>query len=199
MTNMHLNEIDELRNLSQYEDFFLQHYVLLCSFARRYVGRVDVAEDIVSETFVKIWEKRNSLKITTSFKSYLYQSVMNNALMYLRKQKNEIRIDDLTEFGNARERNLSFTVEDHAFIRKLEWENFYDQVLGAIEQLPPQQKQVFKLKRFEGKRNQDIAILLDISVKTVEMHLSKAMNKLRETFRDSNLPNLLFIFGQKYT
>ena len=69
---------------------FREYYVSLCAYSRRYVGRKDVAEEIVSDTFMKIWENRERIEINTSIKAYLFNAVCNNSLNYLRKLKRKI-------------------------------------------------------------------------------------------------------------
>ena len=83
--------VSGLRNGDEkvYIFLFKEYYVPLCAYSRRYVGRKDIAEEIVSETFMKIWENRNKLKIENSVKSYLFQAVCNNSLYFLRKLKKE--------------------------------------------------------------------------------------------------------------
>ena len=85
---------------------FREYYVSLCSYSRRYVGRKDVAEEIVSDTFLKIWETRESLQINTSVKAYLFQAVCNNSLNYLRKLKKEQTLDEY--FLETSSENIGF-------------------------------------------------------------------------------------------
>ncbi len=175
-----------------YISLFREYYVSLCSYSRRYVGRKDIAEEIVSDTFLKIWETRESLKINTSVKAYLFQAVCNNSLNYLRKLKKEEVLDEYF-LGTASE-NIGFaSISDEVEEQSLTMENINSKIEEAVTQLPEQQQRVFRLKRFEGKKNKEVAEIMGLSVKTVEMHLSKATLNLRKTLKDYLPAFLLFL------
>ena len=175
-----------------YISLFREYYVALCSYARRYVGRKDVAEEIVSETFLKIWETRGSLQINTSVKAYLFQAVCNNSLSYLRKLKKDLVLDEY--FMDTVSENIGFsTIADEMDEQSLTMENTNAKIIEAINQLPEQQQKVFRLKRFEGKKNKEVAEILGLSVKTVEMHLSKATLNLQQKLKDYLPSFLLFL------
>jgi RNA polymerase sigma-70 factor, ECF subfamily len=172
---------------------FREYYVSLCSYSRRYVGRKDIAEEIVSETFLKIWENRRSIKITTSVKAYLFQAVCNNSLNFLRKLKTEIHFEDF--FQTTESENIAFEsnlaeIEEQSMIL----ENIDRKIEEAVNQLPGQQQKVFRLKRFEGKKTKEIAEIMGLSVKTIEMHLSNATLNLRQNLKDYLPAFLLFMF-----
>lgn len=168
---------------------FREYYVSLCSYSRRYVGRKDVAEEIVSDTFMKIWENRVTLKINTSIKAYLFQAVCNNSLNYLRKLKAE---NSLTEyFQESASENLGFAATwDEVEEQSLIMDDIAQKIEEAVSQLPEQQQRAFRLKRFEGKKNKEVAEIMGLSVKTIEMHLSKATLHLRHDLK-SYLPSFL--------
>lgn len=172
---------------------FREYYVSLCSYSRRYVGRKDIAEEIVSETFLKMWENRSSLKITTSIKAYLFQAVCNNSLNFLRKLKSEIHFEDF--FQATESENIAFESSfEEIEERSLIIENMDQKIEDAVSQLPEQQQKVFRLKRYEGKKTKEIAEVMGLSVKTIEMHLSKATLNLRRNLKDYLPTFLLFIF-----
>jgi len=70
-------------NRQVFESLFREYYSALCAYSKLVVKRNDIAEDIVQELFYKIWNKKNSLNITTSLKSYIYRSVYNNSIDYI--------------------------------------------------------------------------------------------------------------------
>ena len=175
-----------------YISLFREYYVSLCAYSRRYVGRKDVAEEIVSDTFLKIWESRASLQINTSVKSYLFQAVCNNSLNYLRKLKKEETLDEY--FMETTSENIGFaSISEEIDEQSLAMESMNEKIEEAVCLLPVQQQKVFRLKRFEGKKNKEIAEILGISVKTVEMHLSKATLALRQKLKDYLPAFLLFL------
>ena len=171
---------------------FREYYVSLCSYSRRYVGRKDVAEEIVSDTFLKIWENRRSLKFNTSVQAYLFQAVCNNSLNHLRKLKNEIHLEEY--FRETLSENIAFeATSDEIEEQSLIMENLDRKIEEAVSQLPEQQQKVFRLKRFEGKKTKEIAEIMGLSVKTIEMHLSKATFHLRENLKNYLPSFLLFL------
>lgn len=175
-----------------YISLFRTYYIPLCAYSRRYVGRKDVAEEIVSDTFLKIWENKASIQIHSSVKSYLFQAVCNNSLYYLRKLKNDAVLDDY--FMETASENIAFSIladeiEDHS----LTMENINSRMEEAINQLPEQQQKAFRLKRLEGKKNKEVAEIMGISIKTVEMHLTKATLTLRLKLKDYLPSFLLFL------
>lgn len=174
-----LREGDEDAYISLFKDF----YIGLCAYSRRYVGRKDIAEEVVSETFFKIWENRKTLEIRCSVKAYLFQAVANNSLNCLRKLKREDRLEDYfnsTEQGNIGFEEPSGDIAEQSLLM----EELTARIEDAVNQLPPRQQMAFRLKRYDGKKNREIAVQMGLSVKTVEMHLSKAMLSLRQSLKD---------------
>jgi len=175
-----------------YISLFREYYVSLCSYSRRYVGRKDISEEIVSDTFLKIWENREKLNINISVKAYLFQAVCNNSLNYLRKLKEEEVLDEYfqeTTAGNIGFADDSVELEEQSLIL----EDINEKIEEAVSLLPEQQQRAFRLKRFEGKKTKEVAELMGLSVKTIEMHLSKATLNLRKRLKDYLPAFLLFL------
>jgi RNA polymerase sigma-70 factor, ECF subfamily len=171
---------------------YREYYVALCSYSRRYVGRKDIAEEIVSDTFLKIWENRGTIQITTSVKAYLFHAVCNNSLNHLRKLKKEEILDEY--FLETASENIGFaSVSEEIDERSLTMESINEKIEEAVRLLPEQQQKVFRLKRFEGKKNREVAEIMGLSIKTVEMHLSKATLNLRQKLQDYLPSFLLFL------
>lgn len=175
-----------------YISLFREYYVALCSYARRYVGRKDIAEEIVSDTFLKIWENKETIRINTSIKSYLFQAVCNNSLYYLRKLKKDLVLDDF--FQGTESENIGFAliaedIDEHS----LTMDNIHSKIVEAVNLLPEQQQRAFRLKRFEGKKNKEVAEIMGLSIKTVEMHLSKATHNLQKALKNYLPAFLIFM------
>jgi RNA polymerase sigma-70 factor, ECF subfamily len=171
---------------------FREYYVSLCSYSRKYVGRKDIAEEIVSDTFMKIWEARDKIKINSSVKAYLFHAVFNNSIYYLRKLRNENKL--VTFFRDPTFDNIGFAeIADEIDESSIMIDNITLKLEEVINQLPTQQQKVFRLKRFEGKKLKEIAEVMGLSVKTVEMHLSKASINLKEKLKDYIPSFLLFL------
>ena len=171
---------------------FREYYVSLCAYSRRYVGRKDVAEEIVSDTFMKIWENRERLEINTSIKAYLFNAVCNNSLNYLRKLKSKNNIVDY--FKETISENIGFeSISEDIEEQSLIMENMGQKIEEAVLRLPEQQQKVFRLRRFDGKKTKEVAEMMGLSVKTIEMHLSKATLHLRENLKEYLPSFLLFL------
>lgn len=191
MANTHeLDDYDLLRRLSEDDEaamevLFKRHYALVSYAIYNLVKDPGTTEDLAQEVFMEIWKRRDSLVINSSFKAYLRRSAVNKTLNYLRDKKNwrneeisEIQFEISTEPGKTLE-----TTE-------------LEQIVGhAIEQLPERCQLIFKLSRVEEKSYQEIADELNISVKTVENQIVKALRMLRDALRpymDSGLLLLLW-------
>ena len=173
---------------------FEEYYVSLCAYSRRYVGRKGhCRRKLFRKLFFKVWENRKTLEIHSSVKSYLFQAVANNSLHQLRKLKREEKIEDY--FSGTEHENIGFTeVAENVTEQSLLVQELNARIEDAIIQLPPQQQTAFRLKRYEGKKNKEIAGEMGIAVKTVEMHLSKAMLYMRNNLKEYLPTFLLFMF-----
>ncbi len=155
-----------------YRGIFLEYYPPLTYYANKMINDLDVAKEIVQEVFVRIYEKRYALHIDTSFKSYLYKAVYNSCLNHInhiniRDHHHQIIRDDLTEFSSV--------VDDEMNRNELE-----HRIYSEIEKLPGQCRKIFKMNRFDGLSNHEIAEQLHLSKRTVETQISKAMKTLRK-------------------
>ena len=156
------------------EVLFRKYYAALCKSLYKVLRDATIAEDIVQEVFLKVWEKRESLQMDEAVQSYLYRSCYNTALNFLKQQKRNTDIDSLelsVAGADTAEKDLSF-LEAEA------------EILKAIDALPPKTKLVFSLSRFEELSYKEIAERLDISVKSVEKHMGIALQRLRENLKD---------------
>src|SRR4030042_5101155 len=155
-----------------YKSVFYEYYPLLTYFANRYVNDMEVAKEIVQDLFVKLYEKRFSLNIDLSFKSYLYKSVYNSCINYLNQTA-------LREQHHRQIKNLTNeqTVLTDDIMNMVELEK---KIYSEIEKLPAQCKRVFKMNRFDGLSNSEIASRLKLSKRTIETQISKALRILRK-------------------
>ena len=149
---------------------FNSYFSVLVAFANKYVSDLDLAKEIVQVVFVKLFEKRNALEISVSIKSYLYKMVYNDCLNAIKGKK------IATEHCSRYARQMDLEVDFQDVMEQTEKEL---RIFKAIEQLPPQCKLIIQQSRFEGKKNQVIANELNISIRTVETQISKALKLLR--------------------
>jgi len=159
-----------------YELLFKKYYPQLCNHAVRFVYSKEIAEDIVSDLFVNLWRKKHYENITTSYRAYLYQSLRNTILNYLK-----------SDFGkrNKAVAEISKTEEDiselHNPQKILLFDELFQKIQEVVQDFPPQCRKVFLLSRFEGRKNKEIAEDLGIKLKTVEAHIMKALGILRSS------------------
>ena len=128
-----------------------------------------LAEEVIQDVFLRLWENEDRFHQITEFERYLYRSVGNESLNKLRNQKTQSKHYD----------QLSKAVSPEFVNTLLEEEELKRKIARAIENLPPQCKTVFKMNRFEGLKYRQIAEELQISEKTVEGHIAKALKILR--------------------
>lgn len=165
-----------------FDAVFRQWYAPLCRYACRLAdGDMDEAEDLVQQTFVKLWEYRGRLDVSWSLKAYLYKTVHNACLNRLRAGKVRSKYLDY----NAQQLNDMYTPPDDTSPELLE------RFQRAMEALPPQCRHIFELSRFETLKYREIADQLGISIKTVETQMGKALRLMRTQLADY----LVTLFG----
>lgn len=166
-------------NQKAFELVFKQYFAGLCYFARTYLNDKITAEDIVEEVFYKFWEQRSVIDITVSLKSYLYKSVQNHCLNYLKHLSVEEKYKNLKQTTSVEipENGEEIT----SWLLAAEIEAKFE---SAVNTLPQQCKHIFELNRYEKMKYHEIASHLRISVKTVETQMSRAINKIRIALKD---------------
>ncbi len=181
--------IDDIRigNEAVFETVFRQYYAPLCRYARPILGDADEAEEVVQTVFLTIWERRESLLITTSLKAYLYRAVHNRCLNRLSQQSVQ-----------ANHRNQAAT-ELYADVASpteaLLADELSTRLQRAIGRLPEQCRRAFELSRFEELSYKEIADHLGIAAKTVENQIGKALRILRTELSDYLPLFLLLAWG----
>lgn len=172
------SEIKELqRRIAAYDDepaykeLFFLFYKPLTQFAYSFVRSTEMSEEIVSDVFIRVWEKRKQLEEIHNLRVYLYISTKNNSLKYLLKQQKQvaITIDELSveiRSINADPEQLMITAE------------MRNRIAIAIEQLPPRCKIIYKLIKEDGLKYKEVAEILDISIKTIDNQLAIALKKI---------------------
>ena len=145
----------------------------MCYYAWKFVNEKELAEEVVSEVFFKLWKNKKKLNVKTSFRSYLFIAVRNQAFDYLRKVRRVNYIDDT-------EAIKSKIADRHSPLEEAIFNEIYFNLEKAIENLPQQCRMIFRMSRDEGLRYREIANQLNISNKTVETQMGRALKKLRK-------------------
>ena len=168
----------ELRrgNKNAFSNLFMAYYKDLVMFAGSYLGERNISEDVVQSVFLKVWNDRESLIIETSFKSYLLASVRNSCL------------DEIRHRYVVREHES--IILSHLELDDIDTENYilysdlYDHLREALDKLPIACREAFEMSRFEQLKYKEIAVKLNVSERTVEVRVGKALGLLRHYLRD---------------
>lgn len=166
---MELLNKNNIQDIKWFEDLFRTHFVPLCQFAMKFTGNnLDDAKEIVHEVFINVWEKMNAFPTDMNYKSYLYTSVNNRGLNFIRDRKKLVQLDQVSEEKYS---SSLAEMEEKELERSIEL---------AIHSLPDKCREVFELSRYDGLTYKSIAEKLAISVKTVEAQISKALRLMRD-------------------
>jgi RNA polymerase sigma-70 factor (ECF subfamily) len=159
-----------------FNHMFVNYYKPLCNYAYRYVNDMEAAREITQGVFVKFWEKASFNEAPFVLKSYLYASVRNACIDYLKHNRlhQEYRSKILLEYAD--------TYDDH--FEQIVAKELSNRIEEAVSMLPPQCQKIFRLSRFEYLKNKEIADELNISLKAVEAQISKALHFLKEQLSD---------------
>lgn len=175
------------KDLAQFEQFFKIHYRSLNDYAMSLTKDPILAEDVVQTVFLKVWERRDNIHITSDPFFYLKKSVKNEYLNHLEHERVRDAHSSHVLF-QAKQGNIQ-----NDCMEKMHHSELETALASAIEALPNECKKIFKLSRFEELRYREIASLLGLSVKTVENQMGKALKILRTQLTDF-LPILLLLF-----
>lgn len=170
--NLSLKRIQK-GDLKEFERLFRELYSPLCSYANKYLQDKDKSEEIVQDIFYGIWKKRNTLNIKVSFKSYLYKAVQNNCLQLIQHHAVEDKYKQYVK------NEVSHFQSDP--IKEMEIKEMNKVVESTLNSLPERCKQIFSMSRFEGLKYKEIAEQLEISQKTVEANMGKALQAFRKS------------------
>jgi RNA polymerase sigma-70 factor (ECF subfamily) len=154
-----------------YTTLFDMYYDWLCNYIFGLCRNRALAEDLVQDTMIKFWEKRKEVRITSSLKSYLFKACHNQFLLHLRQNKVKVDLLDTINWEVLAQAHDSRPVSQAPKLAKLH---------SLIAKLPPRCREVFILNKLERRKYREIAADLNISIKTVENHMSKALNFMRK-------------------
>ena len=168
--DLHANDLKTLRHL------FDSYYKELVRFSMKIVMNKEISEEIVQDVFIRIWNNRNALNIEKSVDAYLFASVKNASINYLKSKYARIRFVKLEDSGDFPEYH---TAEDDIITYELK-KVLYE----AVNSLPPKCKTIFSLSRNAGLSIEDIAHHLNISRKTVQAQIGIAIQKIKKALKN---------------
>ncbi len=168
-----------------FEELFRQYFYPLTGFANHILYDPEASRDVVHTVFVNLWENREHMHLNTSLKSWLFTSVKNRCLNYLRDNRKFIHGDpsenQMTDKMAEAEKDLMAVAETEGRIKM------------AIDKLPDACRKIFLMNRFEGFKYREVAEKLGISEKTVETQMSRALKILRNELKDLILILLILL------
>jgi RNA polymerase sigma-70 factor (family 1) len=168
--------------LERFESLFQEHYSGLTRYAFTFLKNGDEAEDMVQQIFVNFWEKNQWQQAHTSVKSLLYTAVHNGCLNKIKQEQVRLR------YANAQLAKPDFNTHEEAWhLKEVE-----EEIKKGLETLPEQCKRIFELSRFQEMKYQEIADELNLSIKTVENQMGKALKLMRTHLKDY-LPTLFLL------
>lgn len=158
-----------------YEELFHHFYPSLYQFALSFVKTGQIAEEVVSDVFIRIWQKRAALARIHDLKLYIFISTKNTSLNYLRQQKKDAVLPD---DYRVQLRSVYFDPEQLLITAEM-----INRIQEAINQLPPRCQLIFKLIKDDGLKYKEVAELLNLSLKTVENQMTVALRKIGSAIR----------------
>lgn len=166
---------------SEYEKIYHEFYDVLFALGKQYLMNAGEAEEVIQDAFLKLWEIRTELKENSHIRNFLYTLVRNNCLNQLRNKQNAEKL-----IRNYNYQELKYNYEALARLSDdyFQFKELKEKIEDAIAALPEDLKLVFKMNRFQDLRYKDIAQQLNISEKTVEARMSKALKILRNDLKD---------------
>ncbi len=156
---------------SEFEQVFKSHFKALHAYACTILQEEAMAEEMVQQVFFKLWEKREQVNIQQSLNAYLYRSVYNDCLNYLKHKKVKKAHQSHTLYTSG---TTTDNVSRNVIAKELE-----EKIADALNQLPEQCRTIFQMSRFEELKYREIADKLNLSVKTVENQMGKALKIMR--------------------
>ena len=153
-----------------WKTLFKEHFSYLCAVSYGVCNDSNAAQDMAQEVFLTIWRNRQKLDITTSLESYLKRAVINRTINHIKsKYQSSTSLD-------WEDRDVP---SDDSAQAMLEYKELDEAMQKAIAALPDRCREIFLLSRFSDLKNKEIATKLDISIKTVENQITKALKLLR--------------------
>lgn len=160
----------------QIKKLYDKYFIELCSYASSIICDDIVAQDIVQDLFIKLWEE-NKIKTIASQKSYLYKATKNNCISWMRSQGCSPRYIDIHI-------NSAIGAKDTIC---LEYNELYEAYVRCLEKLPTRSKEVFEKSRIELQKQTEIAKSMDVKLSTVKTQLSRALKYLRSCVKSSEV------------
>jgi RNA polymerase sigma-70 factor (ECF subfamily) len=192
---LEITSIEVVRRLisgdeQSFEKVYRYFYPRLMYFAKQYIYDIESSKNIVQDVFTELWDRRNTLKEETNLNAWLFTVTKNKSLKtisHLKSQKNYL------SYFKSRQLDVNYTALNEFDTSNFVFEELQAQINAAFEKLSPTCRKVFEMSRFEDRKNKEIAEELNLSIKTIEAHISKALRSLKADLKDY-LPLFYILF-----
>ncbi|WFE86423.1 RNA polymerase sigma-70 factor [Parabacteroides chongii] len=176
-----------MENISEIKEFnklFSNYRGIFIRFANTYIQDEDTAEDIVVDSLVYYWENRHSLASKSNIPAYIMEVVKHKSLNYLRNQRIREDIEQNLWAHMDRVRKLKITTLEACNPEELFSAEAQQLVNKALDSLPEKTREIFIMSRYENKKHKEIAEHFNLSTKSIEFHIAKALDVLRKQLKD---------------
>lgn len=171
------------------EMLYRHYYQVLCSHAVRYVGSKAVAEDLVSDILFEFHSKHLYNSVSTSYRAYLFTSVRNRAYDYVRQE--------MRHGSTAIDSAMSVSVKQFEQPDSItQFEELHHLIENTVNAMPLKRKQVYVMHRYEGKKSKEIAEELNLSLRTIEAHIYKAISQVHAALKEHWLLSVFIFLNQ---
>jgi RNA polymerase sigma-70 factor (ECF subfamily) len=175
-----------VKSKDDFKKIYTLYYEKLFLYSFKFTKDQQTSMDLVQNMFLKLWQNRAEIIISTSLKSYLYQSIRNLTLDYLRKkERDNSKLADI--IFELKEEEISYFSKNESIIETEKLAVIYQE----IEKLPQKHSEILKMSRIKGLKNGEIAEKMDLPIRTVETIIYRSLKQVKSSIKDKNL---FFIF-----
>ena len=194
LTNKTLDQLSD-RDLTQmianedqnaYRMLFEKYAPRIYSFSLNFLGNKNDAEELVQDAFLKIWEKRNILNSSQNIKAFIFKITTNILYDFVRHKNIEHAFEDYAR--------LNYTINENYTWHEIIFREMKQNLDSLVAQMPEQQQIIFRLSKLDGFTNEEIAQKLNLSKRTVENHLYRALSFLKKQLKKESFVFLLFSY-----
>lgn len=179
--NVKIKSLPPMGNEDDFNTMYSFYKPKLFTIAHSYIGNKEDAEEVVHDILIKLWEKREKLTVTSNFTGYVYRMTRNACLDYLRSKKNRLSKESTSD---QQEHWLNYSALSDDASSQIISQELQSVVERAIKHLPEKCKKVFVKSRMEGMAHKEISEQMEISPKTVENHISRALRELKQVLKE---------------